>query len=220
MREARVLLRKPRDSAERESVTEWLGVSSRAAALSSDVRETITSDIVADLAHKGRLVVFVDRADVAFGVGTWSRKGNPRNIEFAAVVGDPELWRSGLGGEAALRFVDFLFMTYDANKVFLLTGAYNPYTIPALARSGFVFEARLREHYFLDGEFHDALVWSLLRAEHRRLLDETKDSALAYVPSVSNEEKASAHEYLERFLAGNRSPRTDWSSAYLEGGSA
>lgn len=209
-------MRQPRSAAERESVAEWLGASSRAAALSSDVRETVTSDIVEDLARKGRLVVFVDRSDVAFGVGTWSRKGNPRNIEFAIVVGDPDLWRSGLGGEAALRFVDFLFMTYDANKVFLLTGAYNPYTLPALARSGFVFEARLREHYFLDGEFHDALVWSLLRAEHRRLLDATRDSALAYIPSVSDDEKASARAFLERLLADPRASRADWSAEHVE----
>ncbi|NQX28881.1 GNAT family N-acetyltransferase [Microbacteriaceae bacterium VKM Ac-2854] len=209
MREARVRLRLPRTAQERESVAQWLGVSSRAAALSSDVRESVTVQLVESLAASGRLFVFADREDRAFGVGTWSVKGNPRNLEFAVVVGDPAQWRSGLGGEAALRLVDFLFMTYDANKVFLLTGAFNPYTLPALARSGFVLEARLREHYFLDGEFSDALVWSLLRAEHRRLLAETAGGALAYVPTVSDAEKESARLFLERYLADPLAARAD-----------
>lgn len=202
-------MRKPRDGGEHALVADWLGASSRSAALSSDVREAVTADAVAGLADAGRLFVFVDRQDRAFGVGTWHRKGNPRNIEFAMVIGDPADWRTGLGGEAAIRFVDFLFMTYDANRVFVLTGAFNPYALPALARSGFVFEARLREHYFLDGEFHDALVWSLLREEHRRLLANADGSPLAYQPSVSAEEKEAARASLARILADPRTRRSD-----------
>jgi RimJ/RimL family protein N-acetyltransferase len=202
-------MRSPRTAEERQRVAEWLGSSSRGAALSSDVREAVTGDVVGELADAGRLFVFVDRSDEPFGVGTWSRKGNPRNLEFAIVVGEPDLWRMGLGGEAAVRFVDFLFMTHDANKVFLLTGDFNPYTLPALARTGFVLEARLREHYFLDGRFHDALVWSLLRDEHRRILEETAGTSLAYVPSVSDEEKARARAVLERILADPLLPRAD-----------
>ncbi len=53
----------------------------------------------------------------------------------------------------------------NLNRVFLTTYDFNERAQRSFARAGFTVEGRLRQHVFVDGAYHDAIVMGLLRDE-------------------------------------------------------
>ncbi|GEA85711.1 MAG: GNAT family N-acetyltransferase [Cellulomonas sp.] len=201
VRPERVTLRAVRDD-DLALVVEWLGADSRGAAMTSDIRENATVEKVREAIVAGlqlRLVVSRDSGPV--GIVTWRGRGHPRSYEIAVLIGDADLWSTGLGAEAVLRAVDYLFMTLDAERVGVLTGSFNPYTSPALVRGGFTLEGVLRHFYYVDGEYYDALAWSMLRSEHAHVLRAAQGTPAAYRPLIAVEDKARAAHVVERVLS-------------------
>lgn len=199
----RVSLRPVRGELDLELVVEWLSEGSRAAALTSDLRENATVYVVLSSVAAGlglRLIQLAEGPPV--GLVTWRVRGNPRAYELAVLVGDPGSWATGIGGEAVIKAVDHLFLLLDAERVGVITGAFNPYTSPALQRGGFTFEGALRHFYYIDGEFHDGLYWSMLRDEHRALLEEAAGTPFAPRPLVSDEDKRRAARFVAQLTIG------------------
>ncbi len=183
----------------------WLAPDAQGTALSGDSRE-IASPEELRAAHYSGSVTFrmiKENAGDPLGFVNWRQRGSHQSFEIAVIVGEPGRWRSAYGGEAIVRLIDILFMTYDARRVQLTTGAFNPYTLPALIRGNFVLEGILRDFYYLDGEYHDATVWSMLRSEYEAELKKTEHlDGLKYVPSVPEDDKARARRMLDDYLAG------------------
>ncbi|MDN3294080.1 GNAT family protein [Streptomyces ficellus] len=143
-----------------------------------------------------------DTSGEPLGFVNWRQRGSHQSYEIAIIVGDADRWKSAYGGEAIVRLIDLLFMTYDARRVQLTTGAFNVHTIPPLIRGNFVLEGILRNFYYLDGRYHDATVWSMLRSEYEAELKKTEHLAgMKYLPTVPETDKARAHHMLWDYIA-------------------
>jgi RimJ/RimL family protein N-acetyltransferase len=98
-------------------------------------------------------------------------------VSFQRVVGDvdeinvgyftyPEFRGLGYASEATSLFVEFLFATRrDMNRAALYIHPDNAASIRLAERCGFTYEGRIREGWFNFGEWHDLLVYGLLRRE-------------------------------------------------------
>ncbi|MEU5009313.1 hypothetical protein AB0G35_03270 [Streptomyces sp. NPDC021749] len=65
-------------------------------------------------------------------------------------------------------------------------------------------EGILRDHCYLDGEYHDAIVWGLLRDEHYASLKPSEDNrvlAVGLEDFVSEDDKVQARAVLAEHLA-------------------
>ncbi|WP_432248401.1 GNAT family N-acetyltransferase [Streptomyces sanyensis] len=185
-------------------IAAWLAPDSPGTALSGDAREMASPEEIRAAHYSGSLSfrVIYDNTGDALGFVNWRRRGSHQSFEIAVIVGEPDRWRSAFGGEAVIRLVDILFMTYDARRVQLTTGAFNAYTLPALVRGGFVLEGVLRDFYYVDGRYHDATVWSMLRSEYEAELKRSEHlDGLKYVPSVPEADKERARRMLHAYLA-------------------
>lgn len=206
----RAALRRPSTDAEIALITTWLAENSRGAALSADLRENTTAAGIRAALDAGlQMRLVVDRDDDPVGITTWRCTNGLRNYEFSILIGAPELWLSGVGAEAAMQVVDQLFMIYDAHKVSVTTGAHNPYVSPALARGGFTLDGVLRDHFYIDGEYCDALVWSLIAAEHRALVAASAATPFAYRPRVAAQDRHRARTTVATLLSDPALP-TSW----------
>jgi ribosomal-protein-alanine N-acetyltransferase len=78
----------------------------------------------------------------------------------------PEFRGQGYGSEATRLFVEFLFATRrDMNRAALYIHPDNVASIRLAERCGFTREGRIREGWFNLGQWHDVLVYGLLRRE-------------------------------------------------------
>lgn len=93
---------------------------------------------------------------------------NPRNhsAEFGYYL--PENNRSkGFGGIMLSKFIDTIFKEDKLilNKIYATTSSNNYPSIKLLEKHGFELEGRLREHYWIDDNKYDQLIYSILRRE-------------------------------------------------------
>ena len=95
---------------------------------------------------------------------------NPRNrsAEFGFLI-DPARRGTGCGTRMIRAFLDHAFPTWNLNRLYCQTGAFNIASVRMLERLRFVREAILRQHHELDGRLLDDLVYSLLRSEWKAL---------------------------------------------------
>jgi ribosomal-protein-alanine N-acetyltransferase len=147
-----------------------------------------------DLASRGRWFPLNVRAEAAFqaAYGTDGRWGEDVGImqvvqnsdealvgyvSFQRVVGDvdeinlgyftsPEFRGQGYASAATRLFVEYLFaVRRDMNRAALYIHPDNAASIRLAERCGFTYEGRIREGWFNLGQWHDVLVYGLLRRE-------------------------------------------------------
>jgi RimJ/RimL family protein N-acetyltransferase len=98
-------------------------------------------------------------------------------VGFERIVGDvdeinlgyftyPEFRGQGYASEATRLFVEYLFaMRRDMNRAALYIHPDNANSIHLAERCGFSYEGRIREGWFNLGQWHDLIVYGLLRRE-------------------------------------------------------
>jgi len=147
-----------------------------------------------DLASRGRWFPVNIRAEAAFHAayaadGRWgddlgimqvvqnSDEALVGYVSFERVVGDvdeinlgyftyPEFRGQGFASEATRLFVEYLFaIRRDMNRAALYIHPDNVASIRLAERCGFTYEGRIREGWFNLGQWHDLLVYGLLRRE-------------------------------------------------------
>ncbi|OLL74517.1 hypothetical protein Ae263Ps1_2431c [Pseudonocardia sp. Ae263_Ps1] len=204
------------------TVAEWLAPTSAVAVLTGDSRERVTADGLSAAHRDGSIDFWMvrpltgtdgDRRHV--GVVNSRRVGGAGTFTIGGAVADPGRWSQGLGAEAFGLLVDHLFLQQCAHRVQFQTALYNRGMIEMLTRGGFVLEGILRDHHFLDGDYHDATIWSILRAEFESHTADPRNRALYPVTeSVEADDKRRAvkamTDYLDR-AAGARAV-TSWNS--------
>lgn len=87
-----------------------------------------------------------------------------RRAEMAIVLA-PDSVSHGYGREAIILLLDYAFLQLNLNRVFLQVHADNERAIRVYEKCGFRQEGRLREHFYRDGHYIDALQMGLLRSE-------------------------------------------------------
>jgi len=97
---------------------------------------------------------------------------NPHNqsAELELVI-DPDERKKGYGLEATELMCEYLFECRDLNKVYVHTAEYNKGMIALLKKAGFQKDGIIRHHYLYQREFHNGVIYSLLRFEAGALSD-------------------------------------------------
>ncbi|MBR3550986.1 MAG: GNAT family N-acetyltransferase, partial [Bacteroidales bacterium] len=74
---------------------------------------------------------------------------------------------NGIASEALAMLIEYGFNTLNLHKITCDTFADNLGTIKHLEKVGLRQEGRLRKHYFHQGEYKDALIYSILREDFK-----------------------------------------------------
>ncbi|WP_051851820.1 GNAT family N-acetyltransferase [Streptomyces sp. NRRL F-5650] len=215
MKGRRVSLDRPTD-ADYELMADWLGPASQAAVLTADAGEYITPEDLQRLNSSGQIRQFAVRTHDGRTVGTvnYRQHGPVGNYAIGGAIGDPALWQQGLGAEAFDLLIDHLFHARNAHRMQFTTALYNKSVLRMVTRAGFVLEGILRDHHYLDGTYHHAAVWSLLRYEYYDSLDrqEQRDPSFVRPDVIPESTKAEA---LDIVLSHLRHPRSETSIQLL-----
>ncbi|PSK92353.1 RimJ/RimL family protein N-acetyltransferase [Murinocardiopsis flavida] len=147
--------------------------------------ETSGESILMVLTRDGRKVGFI----------RWQSKKYAGSYEIGGAIGDPDYWDTGCGAEATSLVLEHLFHARNAHRVQFTVGMFNVRTVKMLLNTGIVIEGLLRDYFFLDGRFHDAIVASVLRDEFYTL-----DEWGAIEDVVPEADKRAAAEEFQRAM--------------------
>jgi RimJ/RimL family protein N-acetyltransferase len=89
-----------------------------------------------------------------------------RRAQFNILIGEPEVWDKGYGGEATRLCIRYAFENLNLNTVQLGVNAENGRAIHSYENSGFVHEGIRRQFIFSQGRYSDMVVMSVLRSEY------------------------------------------------------
>lgn len=132
--------------------------------------------------------------DERIGFVSWEPLKYEGNYMLGGIIGDQEKWDNGYGAEASLLIMDYLFHQKNAHKIQFINGLYNLRSVRFLIKNGVVVEGILRDHFFVDGEFHDAVISSVLREEYYQ---DPNNHPLDTIPSAEKEKvRKEIYEYL------------------------
>lgn len=146
------------------------------------------------LREAGNFLMVVTHEGQRVGAVNWSPLGYPGSYTIGSAIGAPDLWTQGYGVEANVLLLNYLFHARDAHRVQLTLGTYNRQMVQIITHGGFTLEGVLRDYFFLDGRYFDAVVCSLLREEFYAL---ARDSDLGLAADViPAEEKEEARRLL------------------------
>jgi RimJ/RimL family protein N-acetyltransferase len=91
-----------------------------------------------------------------------------RSVALSLMIGDRARWGEGLGGDTLRSIVDACFASWNLHRVWLRVEAHNDRAQRLYQRCGFSLEATLRDASFLDGTYHDVLVYGRLSSDPLR----------------------------------------------------
>lgn len=124
------------------------------------------------------------------------RTGMYRNsFEIGAMIGDTTLWQGGFGLEAVIALFSMLFDSEHAHRIEFICGVFNKPAVQACCSGLIHIEGVLRDYYYFDGTYHDAIIGSILRDEYYSMVRPTE--------SVPRAEIVEAHQILQQYLARN-----------------
>ena len=132
---------------------------------------------IEDLATKiraGTDVVFViealDNDNKSIGtVGLHGISPKDHHALFGIAIGEKSHWEKGYGTEATRLILDYGFRQLNLHRIWSGALAFNERSIRLHKTLGFQEEGRQREAIFKNGEFHDHVIFGLLRNEWKRL---------------------------------------------------
>lgn len=75
----------------------------------------------------------------------------------------PDFQMTGVGGFAAVQFLEYLFTNYNLRKVYIHIYGNNEHSRQCVEAFGFSREGCLKEHRFYGGMFYDLFVYSISR---------------------------------------------------------
>lgn len=91
----------------------------------------------------------------------------PRTAELGYAIRAAR-WGKGYATESAAILLDFGFTTLRLHRVQAACGPDNAASLRVLAKLGFRYEGRMRDHVFTNGAWRDSLLYSLLDNEWGR----------------------------------------------------
>lgn len=119
-------------------------------------------------------VVFIIEAldDDNRPIGTMGLHGiNPKdqNCFIGIGIGEKSHWGKGYGTEATQLIIEYGFHQLNLHRIWASVLAYNERSLRMLKTLGFQEEGRQREAMYKNGEFHDIVIFGLLRDEWEKL---------------------------------------------------
>lgn len=183
----------------------WFGPDAAAAVMAATEGDVVTAEDFRRLDHTGALRQFAvrDRQNRTVGAVHYKSHGPVGGYEIGGAIGEPEMWRRGLGAEAFELLIDHLFHTRNAHRVQFTTALYNKNVLRLVIRTGFTLEGILREYFYLDGRYHDGAVWALLRSEYYEAVEHQRrtDPAFSLPDVIPEEDKEEARRLVAEYIA-------------------
>jgi RimJ/RimL family protein N-acetyltransferase len=130
------------------------------------------------------------------GVVSWRQLAYEASYELGVAIGDEESWTDGYGVEAVLLLLHYIFHARNAHRVEMVAGLYNRQPMRMVTQGVMVLEGVLRDYFFLDGEYHDAAMFSLLREDYYKLVRELELAPDSVPEAEKREARKVFHEYL------------------------
>lgn len=96
---------------------------------------------------------------------------NPRNhtASFGIAIGEKEYWSNGYGTEAAKLIIDYGFQQLNLHRISSSAKAFNERSVRMHKKLGFRQEGIRRQSDFVNGQYHDLIMFGLLREEWEQL---------------------------------------------------
>jgi RimJ/RimL family protein N-acetyltransferase len=88
--------------------------------------------------------------------------------EYFILIGEKAYWGQGVGTAVTKQVLTLGFTEHCLNRIMLTVSELNVGGLKAYTNAGFVVEGRLRAACCRNGQFHDKIVMSILRAEWQR----------------------------------------------------
>jgi diamine N-acetyltransferase len=114
------------------------------------------------------LAIEVDLAGEWLPIGNISLmdiSSTDRYAELGIFIGEKQFWNQGYGGEAIELMLAHGFNHLNLNRIYLRVIETNSRGIRCYERVGFIYEGRMRQARFEDGQYIDVLLMSVLRTE-------------------------------------------------------
>ena len=105
-------------------------------------------------------------------VGTvwlWSKGSRLDGLELSVFVTEEAGLGRGLGSDAVDAALDFVFGSYETERVWLTTEVGNTRARRAFEKSGFRVDGTIRHHFRRAGEWRDSLLMAILREDWEAL---------------------------------------------------
>jgi RimJ/RimL family protein N-acetyltransferase len=186
----------------------WLAPDGAVAPLTGDMGDEPTVEDLQQMNRSGnQRFLMIKLLSDGTPVGTMNyRRDAPGAYSIGAAVGDPALWHAGYAGDAFIVLLDLLFHSKNARKVSGMVMSFNKHSMRMMVNGGFVCEGILREHCYLDGKWHDAVMWSMLRSEfyERAERHAAMSDRLRLQDLVPAEDKKKARQALAGYLRSAR----------------
>lgn len=178
-----------------ELLSQW--TSSKSWVYVGGSRQHLSPDAFRSLIESGRdnFLMVHDRDGRSIGAVSWRIGQYAASFEIGTMIGDTARWQIGFGVESVFAIVGQLFDTKHAHRVEFICGVFNKPAIQACCSGLIQIEGVLRDYYYFDGTYHDAIMGSILREEYYALIrpEET-------VPKAERDE---ARHILGEYLAKN-----------------
>ena len=88
---------------------------------------------------------------------------------FGIVIGEKDYWNKTYGTEAARLLIDYGFQQLNLHRISSSAFSFNERSIKLHKKLGFHEEGRLRQAMFKNGQYHDLVLFGILREEWRGL---------------------------------------------------
>jgi RimJ/RimL family protein N-acetyltransferase len=98
-------------------------------------------------------------------VGLDNINSKDHHAEFGIAIGEKDYWSNGYGTEAARLIIRYGFEQLNLHRINSFAISFNERSLRLHLRVGFKEEGRQREAVFKNGEYHDHVMFGLLRNE-------------------------------------------------------
>lgn len=90
-----------------------------------------------------------------------------RSAELAIIIGDKDYWNKGAGSEAYRLMIDYGFNTLNLNRLSSGQTVNNTGMINVCKKMGMKKEGLLREVLYKNGEYIDAVIYSIIKKDFK-----------------------------------------------------
>jgi RimJ/RimL family protein N-acetyltransferase len=84
------------------------------------------------------------------------------NVDLSILIGDSNLWSRGFGSDALNAVVEAAFEAWNLHRLTVRVEAFNQQAQKFFERCEFVQEGSMKEARFMDGSYHDILIYGLV----------------------------------------------------------
>jgi RimJ/RimL family protein N-acetyltransferase len=89
-----------------------------------------------------------------------------RCAEFFIFIGHKQYWNRGIGSMVTKQILRIGFNELKLHRIFLTASSKNTAGIKVYEKAGFIYEGKMREAFFREGEYSDKMVMGILSNEY------------------------------------------------------